>query len=331
MALNFPNSPTNGQKFVDSNGQSWVYNTTNNSWTAEGFPRAGMVYKGAVDITAAPPSGVIAGWTYVVSADGTANAGFNPNLSGSISAGTQIIFDGTRWDLLSQTVPNASDTVSGRVELATNAETLAGTDTARAVTPAGAASVYTPLDFSTRTDGTSIQGSDIVPVRRGTQDVRVTATQLLSGVPNATESVRGTVELATNAETTAGTDGTRAVHPKGLKVELDKKLDLSGGTLTGVLNTKAVHSPENTITAGAFDLNKGPYWTCGAIAVPNPTNAVAGMSGLIRLTAAPTGFGANFKHPGGAYTAPAAFPAIVPFYVQNGTTILLGKAVEGIS
>jgi hypothetical protein len=39
----------------------------------------------------------------------------------------------------------------------------------------------------------------------------------------ATETAAGIVELATAAETTTGTDATRAVHPAGLKVELDKK------------------------------------------------------------------------------------------------------------
>ncbi len=41
---------------------------------------------------------------------------------------------------------------------------------------------------------------------------------------SATTSAKGHVELATNAEVTAGTDTTRAVTPAGLKVELDKKL-----------------------------------------------------------------------------------------------------------
>ena len=326
MALNFPNSPTNGQQYTDPNGTAWVYETSTNSWTAGGSTVAGMVYKGAIDITAAPPSGAISGWVYVNSTAGTANAGFNPNISGTIAKGTQVIYDGARWDVMSETIGQASDTVAGKVELATNAETLTGTDTTRAVTPAGAASVYTPLDFSTRTDGTTVQNTDIIPVRRGTQNVRVTAAQLLAGVADATESVKGVVELATAAETTSGTDSTRAVHPAGLKVELDKKFNKSGGVVTG-----AITIAEHTITPAAFDLSQGPYWTCGAIAVPNPTNGVQAMSGLIRLTAAPTGFGANFKHPGGTYTAPKAFPAIVPFYVQDPNTIMLGKAVEGIS
>ena len=39
--------------------------------------------------------------------------------------------------------------------------------------------------------------------------------------PDATETAKGIVELATAAETTTGTDKTRAVHPAGLKAALD--------------------------------------------------------------------------------------------------------------
>jgi hypothetical protein len=145
-------------------------------------------------------------------------------------------------------------------------------------------------------------------------------------LPIATEAIKGIVELATAAETTTGTDNTRAVHPAGLKVELDKKLNLAGGTMTGHLS-----STERTITASAFNLATGNFWHCGAIAIPNPTNATAGTSGLIRLTAAPTGWGSNFKHAGGSATAPKAFPAIVPFYAQSATVILVGKPVEGMA
>jgi len=87
-----------------------------------------------------------------------------------------------------------------------------------------------------------------------------------------------------------------------------------------------VNSPEETITAGAFDLAAGNFWTCGAIVIPNPTNAVAGMSGLIRLTAAPAGWGDHFS----TAPAPTVFPSIVPFYVESDTHIRLGAAV-GVS
>ena len=93
---------------------------------------------------------------------------------------------------------------------------------------------------------------------------------------------------------------------------------LAGGNLTG-----GVTQTERTITAGAFDLATGNFWTCGAIAIPNPTNAVAGMSGLIRLTGTPTSWGGNFS------TAPEVTvnPSIVPFYVESATSIRLGRAV----
>ena len=95
-------------------------------------------------------------------------------------------------------------------------------------------------------------------------------------------------------------------------------LPLAGGVMTGSATT-----PERTITAGAFNLATGPYWTAGSITIPNPTNAVSGMSGLIRLTSAPIGWGGNFSTP----PAPTVFPSIVPFYVESATSIRLGAAV----
>jgi len=88
---------------------------------------------------------------------------------------------------------------------------------------------------------------------------------------------------------------------------------------------------ERTITAGAFDLATGNLWTCGAIAIPNPTNGVAGQVGVIRVTAAPTSFGNEWDFPGGAYTAPTAFPAIAPFFVTASNQFLLGSWTEGIA
>ena len=88
---------------------------------------------------------------------------------------------------------------------------------------------------------------------------------------------------------------------------------------------------ERTITAGAFDLATGNLWTCGAIAIPNPTNGVAGQVGVIRVTAAPTSFGNQWDHPDGAYTAPTAFPAIAPFFVTASNQFLLGNWTEGIA
>lgn len=95
--------------------------------------------------------------------------------------------------------------------------------------------------------------------------------------------------------------------------------------------TTTVQTTERTITAGAFDLSTGNHWTCGAITVPAPTNATAGTSGLVRITAGPVVWNAVFKFPGGSAPTISSFPAIIPFYVQNSTNILMGNVAEGIS
>jgi hypothetical protein len=95
--------------------------------------------------------------------------------------------------------------------------------------------------------------------------------------------------------------------------------------------TVATRTTERTITAGAFDLSTGNLWTCGAITVPNPTNAVAGQTGAIRITAGPVVWSANFKFPGGTAPTIATFPAVIPYYVSGSSTILMGNAVAGIA
>jgi hypothetical protein len=95
--------------------------------------------------------------------------------------------------------------------------------------------------------------------------------------------------------------------------------------------TVATRTTERTITSGAFDLATGNLWTVGAITVPNPTNAVAGQTGAIRITAGPVVWSSNFKFPGATAPTIATFPAIIPYYVQDSSTILMGKVVEGIT
>jgi hypothetical protein len=95
--------------------------------------------------------------------------------------------------------------------------------------------------------------------------------------------------------------------------------------------TVATRTTERTITSGAFDLATGNLWTVGAITVPNPTNAVAGQTGAIRITAGPVVWSSNFKFPGGTAPTIATFPAVIPYYVSGSSTILMGNAVAGIA
>ena len=94
--------------------------------------------------------------------------------------------------------------------------------------------------------------------------------------------------------------------------------------------TATVQTTERIIT-GTFDLATGNHWTCGAITVPNPINCVTGVSGLIRITAGPVVWSSYFRFPGGAAPTIASFPAVIPFYVQDAATILMGNVAEGIS
>lgn len=92
-----------------------------------------------------------------------------------------------------------------------------------------AGKVPQPADLDYGEIGVNYEATDpALYIKDSANAIRKIGTQ-----PDATESVKGLVELATAAETTAGTDNTRAVHPQGLKVELDKKAPLASPALTG--------------------------------------------------------------------------------------------------
>jgi len=138
-------------------------------------------------------------------------------------------------------------------------------------------------------------------------------------------------------DTTANFTGT--LQQGGSNVVVDSDIDVTVQSYdadtvkTDVLPTftVATRTTERTITAGAFDLATGNLWTVGAITVPNPTNAVGGQTGAIRVTAGPVVWSSNFKFPGGTAPTIATFPAIIPYYVQDSSTILMGNVVEGIA
>ena len=135
--------------------------------------------------------------------------------------------------------------------------------------------------------------------------------------------------LVPNADNTydLGTSSTEWRHGY-----FDGNVVCDGLEVDGAANfDQKVYLSENTATASSFDLQNGNFWTFGAIAVPNPTNQTAGMMGSLRVTAAPTSFAANWKFPGGTYTAPTSFPAVAPFFVQASGTILVGSWTEGIA
>ena len=90
-------------------------------------------------------------------------------------------------------------------------------------------------------------------------------------VANASTSAKGVVQLATVAEATAGTLETKAVTPKGLKTELDKKQDtLTAGTnisiTNGTVSCTYSYSPTYTTDiASAASSGLGQAPTTGAV------------------------------------------------------------------
>ena len=99
------------------------------------------------------------------------------------------------------------------------------------------------------------------------------------------------------------------------------------GQFNGGVVENSITTPERIITDSEFDVSTGPFWTCGSIDVPNPTNAVSGMTGTIRFTGTPTSWGTAFKFTDGV-PVEVTPPAVVAFYVQDSTNILLGGVLN---
>lgn len=81
---------------------------------------------------------------------------------------------------------------------------------------ANAATARTNLGLGTLATASTITTSEITDGTIVNADISASAAIAGTKVDAATDTVRGTVELATTAEATAGTDTTRAVVPTGL-------------------------------------------------------------------------------------------------------------------
>ena len=115
----------------------------------------------------------------------------------------------------------------------------------------------------------------------------------------ASETVKGAVELATAAETTAGTDNTRAVHPAGLKVELDKKAPVASPALTGepTAPTAAADTSTTQLATTAFVIGQAG----GVVPTMDGTGAAGTSKSYSRQ---------DHRHPTDTTRAPVASPTL---------------------
>lgn len=201
------------------------------------------------------------------------------------------------------TTVDASDTVKGIVELATSAETITGSDTGRAVTPAGlhakVASATAIGLVELATDGETTTGTDTT---RATTPANVAAA---ISARTASETAAGIVELATTAEATTGTDATRAVTPAGLKAVADTKVPIGTDP-----NADRIYFWDDSAGAPAFLTPSGLTITGTSIAVDAASESAAGKVEL--ATDAETGTGTD--------TARAVTPANLRSVLGDQTT-----------
>ena len=127
----------------------------------------------------------------------------------------------------------SSETFAGLVELATNAESITGTDNTRGVHPQGLKAVLDARTASETQTGLLETATNAEAQAKSAADKILVPSNLAALA--ASETFVGLVELATNAETVTGTDTARAVHAAGLKAALDARTATT--TQTGLLET----------------------------------------------------------------------------------------------
>ena len=127
-------------------------------------------------------------------------------------------------NVINITIPNASTTAKGIIEIATNTEADAGTSNLRAITPfllkrrIDAAIAALPSDKTL----TQEEVQDIVgKMFSGIASYNDSAGTINFSLPSSSASLKGVIEIATNVESDGGTDNTRAITPYQLKRRVD--------------------------------------------------------------------------------------------------------------
>lgn len=147
----------------------------------------------------------------------------------------------------------------------------------------------------------------------------------LADVTNSTSTTQAGTANAVRSAYDRGTQGVNAASTA--QSTANAALARTGGTMTG-----GVYQTVRTISNNStWNMATGNLWHFAGGTIANPSNATAGMSGLIRVAAAISGWGTNFDFPGGTAVAPAAFPALIPYYVSGTNVIMIGTPIEGIT
>lgn len=150
---------------------------------------------------------------------------------------------------------------------------------------------------------------------------------------SAARATLGVPTFASDAEAIAGIDATKTINAQNLKAVTDLHAKLAAKNTFTKANVAAEAALPVTTGAVVLDLalanNFGGTLT-GNITLANPTNMVAGQSGVIRITNDATPrtivYGSVWKTPGGslpALTASAGAVDLFGYYVESATRITI--------
>ena len=129
----FPSAASSERSVAYADDTNKMYYSNGTAWLELGIISGAMTFKGVVAFNAAEPGSPATGDTYIFNTAGN-NTWEGTN---AVEIGDLVVWDGTVWRFIQNNIGAASETVQGYVELATNAESITGSDTTRAVHPAG--------------------------------------------------------------------------------------------------------------------------------------------------------------------------------------------------
>jgi len=203
------------------------------------------------------------------------------------------------------TASAASETVAGVIEIATNAEAGAGTATDKALVPSNISS----LDLSAMDNTTSAFISDITSESlNDLSDVSFTAgagidnyvltydngtsswgAEAVPGGSPASETTAGIIEIATNAEATAGTATDKALVPSNVSsLDLSAMDNTTSAFISDITSESLNDLSDVSFTAGAgidnyvLTYDNGTS-TWGAEAAPTASSASETVAGVIEI------------------------------------------------
>ena len=353
---------TNTDLTIIGGANTTVTRNNNGQLTIESSGGVGTTYRGTVDVTdnATLPTDSNVNDLYANDTQGTQTANWQTVITGTsttANVGDLLLCTtaagGTatdaRYTLIESGTPESDDQTLQEVTTNGNTTTNAiilddtslqiqeGTDTLTVNWPTGTAD--RTISFPDAGGTVALAGD--VPAAANDGQINIAGGNGITATgDNATANQAGnttrtlTVEAADNTITVAA--GGISVNAANLPVDA-RYVAVAGDTMTGnlVMNTANITGDSNAITAGAgnWDLDDGNFWTLAGIVVPVPTNMAEGISGLIVNTAAatwPAAGGATFQYAANTPPNITEFPAVIPFYCTNNTTIFIGTPTVNI-